>query len=175
MSDVVFRARFDGREWWAIEGVTTNVVGLWFDRVAVGDGLPMYRVPKRMVERIEDLPPELTEPGTVVYDRDDVAWMRGVAGLWHAVHPDKTWETEWPDLTRERGPLHPYPKAPRDEIEALQEHVLTLQDNISSVRDERDELQRRIEDALRYVDDPGNWSAYDTRRHIIAKKLRGDS
>lgn len=128
MSDV-FRARFDGREWWARDDLDSGVALFTGREPGI---MASYRVPAHMVERIEDIPPEPTEPGSVVYDRDDVAWRIGDIGAgdgvrWRCCVDDyelspSPWQT-WPDLNRERGPLHPYPKAARDEIEALRGQV----------------------------------------------------
>lgn len=143
MSDV-FRARFDGREWWAEVGAYASTAepyraDLFITRDMVSEGLnPTYTVPAHMVERVEDLPPEPTEPGTVLYFdkataiRKDGAWLICLPPSW-------VWASlEWSVLIRTHGEPHAYPRAARDEIEALRDDTRRLDDTV-------EQLTRRVE------------------------------
>lgn len=153
-----YRVRFDGREWWACREHTDDRVTLYEseqdarEMVLIG-GLGEFTLPAHMVERIEDdLPPEPTEPATVLFDRDDVTWRRVVfldPRHWSGLLGGR-WEVlTWGDLIRERGPLHPYPKAARDEIERLtaqRDGYATLRDQyVDQLTEERDNLRGRID------------------------------
>jgi hypothetical protein len=115
MSDV-FRARFDGLEWWAREDLDSGVALFTSREPGI---MASYRVPAHMVERVEDIPPEPTEPGTVMYDRDDVSWRRNTGDEWSGIPVNEFNFHAWPTLVRDHGPLHPYPRAAREEIERL--------------------------------------------------------
>jgi hypothetical protein len=130
MSDV-FKARFDGREWWATpypEAVDTRVElrpGA-ADKATQHIMEPSLIVPERLVERVGDIPPE-PPVGTVLWETEelrgeldeDVAWVherQGIGGRGDWWSPClETW-SRWREL---RHPLHPYPRAARDEIERL--------------------------------------------------------
>jgi hypothetical protein len=137
MSDV-FKARLlgdkvEGRWWWAMpvgsrpDAPSRGDAIYLTDPARVSDSPPdatsvsycsSYEVPAHMVERVEDIPPEPTEPGTVVYDREGVAWQRDqtVTLPWRMFSRSGRDDRDWRDL---RHPLHPYPRAAREEIERL--------------------------------------------------------
>jgi hypothetical protein len=155
MSDV-FRARFDGLEWWARDAFEEMApdyqrVLLW---PLVAGSVPPEKhvgpslcVPAHMVERVEDIPPEPTEPGTVMYDREGVAWQRGPAGWYGTDGSGGTVRSNWHAL---RHPLHPYPRAAREEIERLTAKVAEgqrLVEEMAPVLIERDVLTAQLADA----------------------------
>jgi hypothetical protein len=173
----VFRARFDGREWWATLSDGGGAVGEVADML-LGDcerpgfgavqAFSNLTVPAHMVERVEETPPEPKTPGTVIYDADDVAWQRDhtTALPWRSFSRSGRDDRDWRDLKR---PTHPYPRAAREEIERLTVHLkakdahnVEMATQIKRLRAERDaaqsahgqacaaadELQRRIDRAL---------------------------
>lgn len=166
----VFKVRFDGREWWAWHQQPIRRLWLYGSRQQAVSGLgdwthafstlhaatTLSEWPS-VVERVEELPPE-PPAGTVLWDEDDVACVRD-HDLWtrYSLDGDSTGLGEtltWRVLSRKHGPLHPYPRAAREEIERL---------------------TARIDGALRYVANPGNWSALDQRPTDLDKTLRGES
>jgi hypothetical protein len=156
MSDV-FKVRFDGLEWWARDAFEEMApdyqrVLLW-PLVAgappekhVG---PSLCVPAHLVERVGDIPPE-PPVGTVLWDDDDLAWVheRGAGGgLPEWWSPKVTMWSNWHAL---RHPLHPYPRAARDEIERLTAKVAEgqrLVEEMAPVLIERDVLTAQLADA----------------------------
>jgi hypothetical protein len=98
------------------------------------------------VKRIEDIPPEPRD-ARVLYDRDDTPWMRNESlGRWVSRHSAESYRT----LVRDRGPLYPYPRAAREEIERLTAKVAEgqrLVEEMAPVLIERDVLTAQLADA----------------------------
>jgi hypothetical protein len=153
MASDVFKARFDGGEWWAQSGnYKDSRIDLFADRSDLEVVLGAYMtVPAHMVVRVEDIPPEPTEPGVVMYDREGVAWLRAERGddkaMGNWTSPLATdllpasmragdW-VRWPTLVRERGPLHPYPPAAREEIERLTAQLADARNAGTDIAEER--------------------------------------
>jgi hypothetical protein len=122
MASDVFKARYRGVEWWAreVDAIAPDLrrAHLWprVAEVPPHDAMgPSLVVPFDDVERVEDIPPEPRD-ARVLYDRDDTPWMRNESlGRWVSRHSAESYRT----LVRDRGPLHPYPRAARAEIERL--------------------------------------------------------
>jgi hypothetical protein len=190
MSGDVFKARLlgdkvEGREWFAREGVQDYdqaVVYLFPTDPHETATWARYAVPAHMVERVEDIPPEPTEPGTVMYDRDDVAWQRDntVTLPWRMFSRSGRDDRNWRDLKR---PTHPYPRAAREEIERLTRELKVAERgwlrggdravdaSREALKQKRraDELQRRIDRALDYL---GELKPFSGR--VVGGILRGE-
>ena len=108
----------------------------------------------------EPEPEEPTAPGALVRDGRGELWVfNPIPG---SAHPE--WDSLSGRLSESWGDL-------------VRPVTIILADpaEVEAARDEIERLTARIDGALRYVTNPGNWSALDQRQTDLAKTLRGES